>query len=986
MIDKNIPTKLFLNGPVLSFVSHPQSVTDVIGIATFSGIATAFFPSQTPENNAINDGSISFEWYFDGQRVLDSLEDSSSSASIETVGTATTLTISGLDVNDNGKEVYIVANYEPTAYSQPVGSAVTVGTARSTGSANNEPLRSNSAIVEVKPIIRINTQPEDSIKGAESDHVYTIDAEIFPTGGFLNYQWQLNDNDLVDGDTQSQVSESSEGKISVTSDDGDIFTIDFGSLKVYNLFQTGKTYTLVSDSNIVSRLYAEGAGGGRSAVGNVSGGKGGSSTGIFTFIAGETYKLRVGGAGANAGSGGFSGGGNGGGGSYGGGGGGGGFTGLFKDSITQENAILIAGGGGGGSNDPGIGGAGGGTSGGNSGNAGSRGGFGGNQTSGGSGGSSGGTSGSALQGGSGASGGGGGYFGGGGGYTNTIPGADGAGGGGSGYINSSFVSEELTTIAGGADTELNGSFSIEAISIEKQAKTIVSGANSPNLTINSEILSSGIIRCKLTASNVQTSPIYSSSVNYINLEQRPIIKLEGYGTSSTATLLERNLDESEFSITSDILNSDDICFYSSEKDLEIELDLYGAKGSDRGNFVGGEGGYSRIQFTMKRNEEYILRGIRSNTALFLYRKGSLIAVVGQGGSAGTTGNGGKGGGVNLAGQSGPGGSAGSGGQRIAIGGLLENGIFGSASTIQASSIYPEDQKATGTDGGQTIKCSKGVYWRNQGLSSCEDIGTSKFRLSDGTEVTNSASITRGFKSGYNINRTAGAYDSGAGFGGDGATGGNGGGGGQGGGGGSGYSDGSISIIDTQLGGSTGNARVNIRLSSGDFYVDSVGRILILSNTDNRDPRTLTKVTGKVLPGTNTCIDDARWQRFLDLARDGTQNYRLTGTLDGKTTKITNATDRNIYRMINANALTLRNSLTDWYDSNYYYTLLALAWDEDSGGISGFGVDYSILSWSPTSAYGFGYYGHSSNSFFTPTTYSHFSANWWILPPGVPDFS
>ena len=56
-------------------------------------------------------------------------------------------------------------------------------------------------------------------------------------------------------------------------------------------------------------------------------------------------------------------------------------------------------------------------------------------------------------------------------------------------------------------------------------------------------------------------------------------------------------------------------------------------------------------------------------------------------------------------------------------------------------------------------------------------------------MTNSASITRGFKAGYTINRTAGAYDSGAGVGGDGATGGNGGGASQGGGGGgSGYSD------------------------------------------------------------------------------------------------------------------------------------------------------------------------------------------------------
>ena len=174
--------------------------------------------------------------------------------------------------------------------------------------------------------------------------------------------------------------------------------------------------------------------------------------------------------------------------------------------------------------------------------------------------------------------------------------------------------------------------------------------------------------------------------------------------------------------------------------------------------------------------------------------------------------------------------------------------------------------------------------------------------------------------------------------------------------------------------------------SGDFYVDSAGRILILSNTDNRDPRTLSKVTGQVLPGTNNCIDDVRWQNFLSLAASGTQNYRLTATLDNSTSKIVNATDYNIYKMLNANMQTLSNSLTNWLDTSYSYPFLSLAWDENSGPIfEGAGVDYSILSWSPSNYYGFGYYGYSSNSFFTPSSYSHFSANWWILPPGVPDF-
>jgi hypothetical protein len=527
----------------------------------------------------------------------------------------------------------------------------------------------------------------------------------------------------------------------------------------------------------------------------------------------------------------------------------------------------------------------------------------------------------------------------------------------------------------------------------------VSGSLTPTLTISRDVV--GVSSIRVLVSNTSSETVVSDEVSLDVVEPRSLIKLEGYGTTSTATLLDRNLDQSEFSITSDTLNSDDICFYSSEKDLEVELDLFGAKGSNKGSFVGGEGGYSRIQFTMKKEEEYVLRGIKSNSALFLYRKGSLIAVVGQGGGAGNVGNGGKGGGVNLAGSVGSGAGAGSGGNRVSIGGLLENGTYGSASSLPLSSIYPQDQKATGTTGGQTIKCSKGVYWINQGLSSCQDIGVSKFRLSDGTEVTNSASITRGFKAGYTINRTAGASaNTNSGVGGDGATGGNGGGASQGGGGGgSGYSDGSISIINTQLGGSTGNARVNVRLSAGDFFVDSVGRILILSvATSEKDPRTLTKVTGKVLPGTDTCIDDIRWQNFLNLATNTSDgNYRLAVTLNESNKASVNVTENNLYKLKIANRLPLRNSLTDWLvwdvasnNSNHPGDLL-LAWDETEG-FTGTGLDYSGLYWNaPNSGYtpGFAYYGgisRSPNPPFTSSNYHFATANWWILPPGVPDFS
>ena len=47
-------TTLDLNGPVLSWVSQPSDVT-TSGIATFTGIATATFATQTPANPALTE-------------------------------------------------------------------------------------------------------------------------------------------------------------------------------------------------------------------------------------------------------------------------------------------------------------------------------------------------------------------------------------------------------------------------------------------------------------------------------------------------------------------------------------------------------------------------------------------------------------------------------------------------------------------------------------------------------------------------------------------------------------------------------------------------------------------------------------------------------------------------------------------------------------------------------------------------------------------
>ena len=988
---RGIPTSLFLNGPKLGIVTDPQSQTDVIGVATFTGIATASFPNPT---DGANDGSITFKWYFDGSQILDTAEDSNSNASIvgfsSATGTGSTITINGLTTDDTNKEVYFTADYIPSAYSQPAGSAVTAGTARSTGNAFNELLQSGIGTITVFPIIEITSQPTDQIVGQTFEAKYSIAAKTTPGDGPVNYQWQLNGIDLVDETTTtSTINESATGQITITNDtNSTVETIDFSQVSSYDSFAAGVTYNLTANADITTKVFATGAGGGTSDGRSVSGGAGGESTGTFAFVKDQTYKLNVGQAGANAGPGGFSGGGNGGGGE-GLGGGGGGYTGLFSDSITIGNSVIIAGGGGGGANDPAGGGAGGGLTGGDAGNAPGRGGEGGTQSAGGGGGQD---NGAALQGGPGAAGGGGGYYGGAGG--NPFPSccADGAGGGGSGYIGG--VTDGTTTTGAGAEAAQDGTFRIELVSTTKTVTTTIAGSQTDNLTISSDGEGAGVIRCKVTADNVQKSPVFSRSVSYYVVGIRNVINIEQYNyTDGTAILSENNLGDGGLSLSFDSHPGNAICLYAAEQDIDVEVDMFGGIGVEQSGLPG-EGGYSKIRFTMKKDEEYVLTGLfDAVNAPFLYRKATLIAVVGSGGAGGNGigADGGDGGGVNVAGEDGEGAGGGSGGPLIEAGTLPSDGIFGDRNTLTA--VTPDTKRTDLVNGeylgGRTLPCPRGDYWRDQGKSPCEDLGTIKFRTPDGTEISNTAEIDRGYKSGYNIIQTSsGALGSGTVNSGSGATGGAAGQNRFAGGGGSGYTDGSVDVVSTQLGGSTGPARINIKLSAGDFFIDSEGRILIFSTNDNRDPRTLTKTTGVVNYGDNACIDDARWQNFLDLARDGTQDYRLTATENNSTTKITNAAGKsNIHKMMNGNALTLRTSLTGWVDSNYAYTLLALAWDETSDdGMSGYGSDYSILSWSPTDQYGYGFYGSSSVPFFDPTVYGYKKGvDFWILPPGVPDF-
>jgi hypothetical protein len=937
MINKQ--TTLNLNGPILSFLQQPNSVSICnAGIATFVGIATATFPTQTPSNSVTPTGTISYQWYDANGPLTDGTN---------VIGSATTtLTVSNsTSPVDNGRSFYLKADYIPSAYGQ---NPITESTARYTGNAINDALDSNIAFLSVYPVISITSQPQSATIGVSGLATFTVEANLSdPTYGSLSYQWRIDGKNIQDGTFETETTNSIQNSVLAlplwdSSGSGAVDYSDISSNK--------KTVTISGNAKwetIVSKWYGGAVYFSGSDFYNIS------PTTDFAFGTGDfsieswVYFTETG------------------------------FKDIFSSGTYGQNQIsfrknntsqLLS--------SPGS---------------------------------------EQLE-----------IY-----YNQTIVASGGnfstntwyhvAATRESGivrlFINGNIVATGTLTSSISADAPRVGStrnnqygmkgyiqdlvvykgiakytsnFTPPTTSIlsSQRSYTSISGSESNTLSLYPTNIGSNNIDVVVSnpSASFCSSPIYSNSVNFTVVNARPIINIETFDENgpSNATLRSVNLDINT-TLNLDATNTLGLTsLYAAEQDIDVTMELYGAKGLDAGGYVGGQGGKSTISFTMKKNEEYVISRIPqsgTNGGIFLYKKSKLIAAVGSGGNAGTSGNGGAGGGVNVAGVVGNGRDAGAGGALIASGTLPSNGIFGSTAS-STTTLLSGDSIASAPNGGRTISCAKGNYWRTQGYSACQDIGAVKFYRSDGSVVSNTATINRGFKAGYSILTTSGAGTANGGNGGGGSTGGNGGSSGAGGGGGSGYTDGSITVVSTQQGGNTGVARVFIKPKLGNFYVDSVGRILILSAaTPGKDPSTLTKTTGRVLIGTDTCIDDTRWQNFLNLA--STSDYRLTATLNNSTTKIINASPNNIQRMKNANYITLKTSLTDWQLVPYPYTLKCLAWDETSID-PGYGSDYSILSWGGTSYY-YGYYGQSSNPFFSGFNYSLQTANWWILPPGVPDF-
>ena len=714
---RGIPTSLFLNGPKLSIVSNPQSITESAGVATFTGIATAIYEDPRFE---LDGGSIDIRWYFDGQRILDQSQDSNSRATIvgfnSTTGTGSTIVISNLDGNDNGKLVYFEADYIPSAYSYPVGSDVIAGTARSTANAFNEPLPSASAVLTARPLIVITKQPGIVSSFYNVENTFTIEAETSPANivdrRSLSYQWQIDGVDLVDGTTTETSDINYLYDINVSTSNNGVDTV--GSLEI------------IKDSNLADppsfdNLYYKNPDTETSWIKL-----------DFKTPQKDITKITLNGGSYQFGT---------------------NFNLYVNDILVEQDrpVVLLWG-------DDEI----------------------------------------------------------------TIPSTN---------IRSIKIEGEDGYALGNLrlnDQTVTGSIGYATPSVNILTTT-VSGARTSSLKIITDKSFNSTVRCIVSNADTRNSPLTSNEVSFFIREPRNILNIETYNNTSTAILDSVDLDNQDVTLTFETHPGNDICVYAPEKDIKVQIGLYGGKGASNGSRSGGNGGISFLEVNMERNVEYVVSGLFpfTNTP-FLYRKGQLIGAVGAGGDAGSSTIGGSGGGVSDSGTKGGGNDGGSGGAVYSAGTLPANGIFGSRTTLEA--VNP-DTKATNQSGGRAISCSKGVYWREQGLSACEDIGESQFRISDGTIVTNSAEITRGYKSGYNVIQTSGARQtSNDGHGGSGATGGNGGTSNSGGGGGSGYTDGSVKVNTSLIGGWDKTSKVTISLNAGlVFWENTNGRNITFSN-------------------------------------------------------------------------------------------------------------------------------------------------------------
>ena len=357
----------------------------------------------------------------------------------------------------------------------------------------------------------------------------------------------------------------------------------------------------------------------------------------------------------------------------------------------------------------------------------------------------------------------------------------------------------------------------------------VSGATSPNLTLSADAVITSSVKCRIShptaafnkadadgtsilsggtldgglvtkSSDFEVINAINKSISNLNFETVSDKDSSVYSSGSQNLFLNDKDFQTGENDSDPLVSGRTFIIYPPDENISVKITMGASAGESFNGNDGGNGGVTVFTYTLQKNTEYVFKlgtTVSPPTSLgkggagaFFYEKGRLLVACGGGGASGWySGSGGNGGGAGVAGSSGGGSSGGDGGQSVSAGQLTSEG-----------------EVPTGSDGGKVESCTSGDYWLGQGVDACNDVGNVKFRTFDGTEVSSSATIQRGYKAdggpenGFrfngesSFNQVNGTYVGGGGagaFGGGAAASTN-----SGGGGGSGYTNGSVNIIRT----------------------------------------------------------------------------------------------------------------------------------------------------------------------------------------------
>ena len=341
--------------------------------------------------------------------------------------------------------------------------------------------------------------------------------------------------------------------------------------------------------------------------------------------------------------------------------------------------------------------------------------------------------------------------------------------------------------------------------------SLVSGSQTDTLTIKREDPALNRVYCEISHTTAQPGIVTSTEAKLDVFSARALINYERLGSLEVYETGSRDIGASgglTFRANAS-RGARIIILWSSEKDVDVKITLGGAAGESRNGNRGGHGGISVFKLTMKKDFEYVVKlgvaynqgggargGINGGGGLaVIYEKARVVAVCGGGGGAGTQGRGGDGGGCNVVGENGTGPGAGSGGAYIGVGDLPPRG------QTQAGRTGDRDFDNESSGSGRLSGCTIGLYYNQQGLAPCDDIGTETdkeiFRRADGKAYSNTL-LLRGYKAGQGHRNNGGAGSGNGGGGGAGARGGTGTGNNGGGGGASGYQSGQIELLPSSV--------------------------------------------------------------------------------------------------------------------------------------------------------------------------------------------